>query len=156
MAKRKMAVTSKDEAIAELAHTCEHKALAIWAADCAERVLPFFENSYPNDDRPRQAIAALRTWVATGIFKMADVRQASLAAHAAARDVAEDDAARSAARAAGQAMATAHVPTHAIATAIYAATAVRDAATTNAAAATEQERAWQYRHLLALSKKVSI
>ena len=83
-------------------------------------------------------------------------RQASLAAHAAARDVAEDDAARSAARAAGQAMATAHVPSHAIAAAIYAATAVRDAATTNAAAATEQEREWQYRHLLALSKKVFV
>ena len=45
------------------------------------------------------------------MFKMADIRESSLAAHAAAREVKEnDDAARSAARAAGQAVATAHVP----------------------------------------------
>ena len=26
--------------------------LAIWAADCAEHVLPYFEERYPKDDRP--------------------------------------------------------------------------------------------------------
>ena len=54
-------------------------------------------------------------------------------------------------------MATAHVPTHAIAAAIYAATAVRDAADAADAAdadvATYQERVWQYQHLLALGDR---
>jgi len=143
-----MAVSTMDQSIMELAGRADHKTLAIWAADCADRVLPYFERVRPEDDRPRQAVRALRTWVETGVFRMADVRGASLAAHAAARDVAENDAARSAARAAGQAMATAHVRTHSIAAAIYAATAVRDAADpAGAEAALVKERHWQYQHL---------
>ena len=151
MKKSKMAVTSMDAPIAELVSRCDHKRLAIWAADCAERALPYFEGKYPGDNRPRKALEACRAWARTGVFKMADVRNTSLAAHAAARDVAADDAARAAARAAGQAMATAHVSTHAIAAAIYAATAVRDGAdSADADSATYQERVWQYQHLLAL------
>ena len=59
--------------------------MASWAADCAERVLPFFEDEFPDDARPREAIEACRRWVQTGVFKMADIRGASLAAHAAAQ-----------------------------------------------------------------------
>jgi len=148
-----MAKTGMDKSIEELASRSDNRKLAIWAADCAERVLPYFEQRKPGDDRPRKAIEAIRTWARTGVFRMADVRKASLDAHAAAREVAEDDAARSAARAAGQAMATAHVPGHAIAAAIYAATAVRDATDSpDADAATLKERDWQYRHLLDLVK----
>lgn len=140
-----------DRSIAELVSRTDHRELAIWAADCAERVLLYFEGRHPGDDRPRKAVEAARAWAKTGVFKMADVRKSSLDAHAAAREVEEDDAARSAARAAGQAMATAHVPDHAIAAAVYAATAVRDAANpSDADAATEKEREWQYRRLLEL------
>ncbi|MEX0781079.1 MAG: putative immunity protein [Dehalococcoidia bacterium] len=138
-----------DDKIAALAKQTEQRLLATWAADCAERVLPCFERKFPADDRPRRAIEACREWVRTGLFKMADVRTTSLAAHAAAREVEEDDAARSAARAAGQALGTAHVPTHAIHAARYAATAVRDAAGSMDAAI--EEREWQYRRLRALS-----
>ncbi|MCG7844417.1 MAG: hypothetical protein MIO90_03185, partial [Methanomassiliicoccales archaeon] len=124
---------------------------AIWAADCAERVLPLFEELCPEDHRPRNAIEALRLWTRTGVFKMVDVRGTSLAAHAAGREIEGHDAARSAARAAGQAMATAHVPQHAMAAAIYAATAVRDATSSpDANNAAVEERDWQYRHLLEL------
>jgi len=92
--------------------------------------------------------------VRDGVFKMAEIRGASLAAHAAARDVADDDPARSAARAAGQAVATTHVPTHAIAAAIYAATAMRDSvASAEAATAVMKERQWQYDHLERLRAK---
>ena len=140
--------TSMDDAIEELAGRTDHRTLATWAADCAGRVLPYFEAQSPGDTRPRDAIAALRTWVETGVFRMADVRAASLAAHAAARSVGEYDPARSAARAAGQALATAHVPRHALAAARYAATAVRDAtAGPGADAAALREREWQYGHL---------
>src|SRR5271170_6005290 len=91
----------------------DQKSLATWAADCARHVLPRFEKAYPNDHRPRKAIKACRQWIRTGVFKMADIRGASLAAHAAARQAKQNAAACFAARAAGQAVATAHVPQHA-------------------------------------------
>ena len=104
----------------------------LMAADCAERALPLFEKVYPEDDRPRRAIEACRTWVRTGVFRMAEIRGASLAAHAAARDAKENDAACFAARAAGQAVATAHVPQHAYGAAYYALKAVAAADPANA------------------------
>jgi hypothetical protein len=117
--------------------------MATWAADCAERVLPLFEEAYPGDDRPRKAIEACRTWVRTGVFRMAEIRGASLGAHAAARDAKENDAACFAARAAGQAVATAHVPQHAYGAAYYALKAVAAADPAGAAAKAAAEREWQ-------------
>ena len=153
MKKPKLAKTRMDKSIAELANRTNHRKLAIWAADCAKRVLPYFEGRYQEDNRPRKAIEAARAWARTGVFKMADIRKVALAAHAAAREVEEDNAARSAARAAGQALATAHVPSHAIAAAVYAATAVRDATnSSDSDAATVKERNWQYQHLLELAE----
>jgi hypothetical protein len=144
----------KDERIVELVRKTDHKILAVWAIDCAERVLHFFEEKYPEDYRPRSAIETLQTWINTGVFKMAVIRKASLASHAAAREVGEDSAARSAARAAGQAVATAHVPTHSIGSAIYALQAIyRAAGSSEAEAAIAIEREWQYRHLLELKAK---
>jgi hypothetical protein len=121
--------------------------LAIWAADCAERVLPFFEKACPEDVRPRKAIEACRAWAGTGVFRMADIRRASLAAHAAARDVKENNAACFAARAAGQAVATAHVPQHAFGAPYYALKAVATANPVDAKAKIARELDWQTRHL---------
>ncbi len=126
----------------------DKKILAIWATDCAERVLPYFEEKYPEDPRPRDALEALQVWIRTGEFHMTVIRTASLAAHAAARDVGEDTPARSAARAAGQAVATAHVATHSLGAAIYAQQAVWRAANPDETdEAVAGERDWQYRHL---------
>jgi hypothetical protein len=153
MKKPKLAVTDKDNIIAELVGKTDHKTLTVWACDCAERALPYFEDRYSYDSRPRLAIEAGRAWVKTGVFRMADIRKIALATHAAARDVKDDNAAHSAARAAGHALATAHVPTHAVAAAIYAATALRDAVEpAHAAIATKKEREWQLCHLLNLSE----
>jgi len=105
-------------------HTKRNMGVALTAAKRAERVLPYFERRYPKDERPRKAIAALRTWIRTGVFSMPVIRKASLAAHAAARKAPEDSAARAAARAAGQAAAVAHVITHARGVAYYAKKAV--------------------------------
>lgn len=118
----------------------EHEALAVWAADCAEHVLPFFEREYPKDNRPRKAIEACRAWVRTGVFRMADIRSAALAAHAAAREVKGNDAAFFAARSAGQAVATAHAPGHVTAAADYAVKSANAACITN-------ESEWQYQRL---------
>ena len=100
---------------------------------------------------PRNAIEALQAWINTGVFKMTDIRKASLASHAAAREVGEDNAARSAARAAGQTVATAHVPMHSIGAANYALQAIHRATnSSDADAAIAKERKWQYQHLLNL------
>jgi hypothetical protein len=125
----------------------DQKLMAAWAADCAERVLTLFEKEYPEDDRPRKAIEACRTWVGTGIFKMAEIRLASLSSHAAAREVKENDAACFAARAAGQAVATAHVPQHAYGGAIYALKAIAAADRANSEVNISREREWQAEHL---------
>jgi hypothetical protein len=118
----------------------DRAALATWAADCAEHVLHCFEASYPDDDRPRRAIAACREWVRTGAFRMADVRRDSLSAHAAARDAGNASAARFAARAAGHAVATAHVSSHAVGSAWNGVKAAD-------VAGIPDEREWQYHRL---------
>src|SRR5215210_1489086 len=83
----------------------DHHLLALWAADCAEHVLPYFEAERPGDDRPRRAIEIGRAW-ARGEATMTEARTAAGHANAAARDVI--GAARHAAHAAGQAAAVAH------------------------------------------------
>ncbi len=120
----------------------DQRALATWAADCAERVLPLFENANPGDDRPRKAIEICREWVRTGVFSMAVIRHASLSAHAAARE-APDESPRYAARAAGQAVATAHVPQHAFGGAYYALKAVAASDPANAEANVAREWEWE-------------
>jgi hypothetical protein len=151
MAKSKFTITHEDKEMLDLVSQTDQKTLALWAIDCAGRVLPYFEEKFPADNRPRQAIETLKTWLDTGIFKMALIRQASLDAHAAAREVGADTPARSAARAAGQAVATAHVPRHAYGPAIYAQQAIYRATNSpDAPAAAAQERDWQYQHLLEL------
>ncbi len=116
----------------------DQKLLALWAADCAEHVLPYFEKEFPKDDRPRKAIEACRIWVRTGIFKMAEIRGASLAAHAAAREAPKDSAARSA----GQAVATAHVAQHAYGAVYYALKAVAAIDPVNAEVKVAEEFKW--------------
>ncbi len=125
----------------------DQRLLALWAADCAEHVLPFFETAYPKDNRPRKAIETCRTWVRTGVFKMAEIRGASLAAHVAARNAAEGSAAHFAAHAAGQAVATVHVPQHAYGSAYYALKAVAAADPANAEVKIAEELNWITRHL---------
>jgi hypothetical protein len=133
--------------IDRLARSSDHRVLALWAAECAERVLPLFEKEFPEDERPRVAIVKLREWVMTGEFHMRDVRAASLDAHTAARLAPEGSAARFAARACGQAMATAHVPSHSIAAARYAAKAVWASDPVNPILIAA-EREWQCHYLL--------
>jgi hypothetical protein len=127
----------------------DQRQLATWAADCAARVLPFFERAHPEDKRPRQAIEVCRKWVQTGEFRMADIRGASLAAHAAAREAKGDEAGCLAARAAGQAVATAHVPQHAFGAAYYALKAVAAATIADAEHCVVQEYDWQVQHISA-------
>jgi len=117
----------------------DHRSLVLWAIDCAEHVLPYFEKKYPKDKRPQRAIEATRAWV-RGEVALSVVRTAALAAHAAARAATESTSACAAARAVGHAAGTAHAPSHAAHAAAYAAKA-------KAAVATAKEQAWQVRRL---------
>lgn len=120
----------------------DHKILLIWALKCAERVLKYFEKEQPNDDRPQTALEVGHLVAKTGEATMAQIRKASLDAHAAARTCAENSPARFAARAAGQAVATVHVQTHAGGAAWYAQKALK-AVGGNVA----KEFTWQKKHL---------
>lgn len=100
----------------------DHKLLALWAAICAEHVLPLFEQEKPSDSRPREAIELIRGWV-VGEITMTQARTAAGHANAAARDL--SGAARFSAYAAAQAAAVAHVAAHELGAAAYAIRAVR-------------------------------
>lgn len=100
----------------------DHRLLALWAADCAEHVLHFFESVQPDDDRPRRAIEMVRAWV-RGEIPMMQSRASGGHAMGAARAL--RGAAREAAYAAGQAAAVAHVAAHDLGAAAYAIRAVR-------------------------------
>lgn len=123
-----------------------HRALALWAANCAERALPIFVEQRPQDDRPRAAIEALRSWE-RGELPMPACRTAAFAAHAAARDAtaAGGAAAVAAARSAGQACAVAHMFDHSPHAATYAAKAIglRGGGKSDR----DTERTWQWENL---------
>jgi hypothetical protein len=108
----------------------EHRLLALWAAACAEHVLPMFEAARPGDDRPRGAIEMARRWAA-GDISWWDARSAGGHANAAARDLV--GAPRFAAYAAGQAAAVGHVAAHELGAAAYAVRAARVAGIYDAA-----------------------
>ena len=63
----------------------DRRVLAVWAADCAERVLWLFESQAAGDTRPRDAIDGLRAF-ARGELRIGVVRALSCRAHAAARE----------------------------------------------------------------------
>jgi hypothetical protein len=104
----------------------DQRSSVLWAAGCAEHVLPHFEEKYPKDNRPRKAIEAGRAW-ARGEITMSEARAAAFATHAAAR-------------AAGHA---AHVANYAVKAVSFASAAVL----TDLATAIAGERDWQHRRL---------
>ena len=108
----------------------------LFAADCAEHVLPLYEKRYPDDAGPREAIAAARR------FARGEITEAELIEKRAAADAAAH-AAYAAADAAAD--AAAYAAAHAAYAAAYAA----------AADAADAEREWQGKRLIAyLSGKV--
>ncbi|MEK6843121.1 MAG: putative immunity protein, partial [Candidatus Micrarchaeota archaeon] len=128
------------------------KKLAIWAAECAVRVLPLFEKKYPEDERPRKALLELGKWIKTGIFSMEKIRRASLDSHAAARK-AKSEPAKFAARACGQAVATAHVAEHAYGSSYYALKAIGAMHPENPKEHILREYKWQFGRMPKILRK---
>ena len=75
MKKSKFSLVPHKSYFLALVKKTDQKTLAIWAIDCAERVMSYFEENYPEDHRPRNALETLQTWLNTGVFKMAVIRQ---------------------------------------------------------------------------------
>jgi hypothetical protein len=135
--------------------TWNDKTARLFAADCAERVLQLFEKEFPDDDRPRKAIEAVRKY-ANGEISKDDLIAARAARAARAAAFAAEAAAATwatwAARAARAARAAAFAAGAAAATwatwaAAAAGAAAAAAAAEAAAAAGAAERKWQTKRL---------
>jgi Imm-5 like putative immunity protein len=122
----------------------DRRVVALWAADCAERVLGLFEVEAPGDRRPRDAIARTRAF-GRGELDVAEEIRRRFVNSSAARE-ASTPAAAAAARAAGQAAAIAHMGAHALGAAAYAAKAAGLAAVDQSHAVAEEIR-WQLGHM---------
>jgi len=114
-----------------------HEQKVAWAIFCAEQVIEIYEKKYPEDQRPRQAIEAAKTWLKDPSEKNKNAAYAADAAYAAYAAYAADVAyaAANAAYAADAAYA-ATAATYAADYAAYAATYAAYAATYAANAAT--------------------
>lgn len=122
----------------------DRRLAAAWAADCAEHVLPLFEDDAPGDDRPRDAIARARAFARGELTTAGEIARRFVAGRAARNATAS--AAIAAARSAAQAAGVAHMGAHALGAAAYAAHAAAlhrpddDAARSN-------ELRWQLKQL---------
>jgi hypothetical protein len=122
----------------------DRRTVAGWAADCAERVLAFFEAVAPADDRPRDAIARARAFARGELGAAEEIRRRFVAGRAASE--VRDPGAVAAARAAAQAAGVAHMGAHALGAAAYAAKAAGLGAPDRPAALDDEVR-WQLEHM---------
>lgn len=118
----------------------ERRIVAVWAADCAERVLPLFEAEAPDDDRARDAIARARAFARGELTAAGEIRRRFVAGRAAGS--ATSPAGVAGARSAAQAAGVAHMGAHALGAAAYAARAVELAQPTVPEARADEVR-WQ-------------
>ncbi len=122
----------------------DRRLVALWAADCAERVVGLFEAEAPTDDRVRDGIARARAFGRGELTAAVEIRRRFVAGRAA--QSVKGPAAVAAARAAGQASGVAHMGAHALGAAAYAAKAVGLAAPDRADARDDEVR-WQFEHM---------
>lgn len=124
----------------------DRRLVALWAADCAERVLPLFEAEAPDDDRARDGIARARAFGRGELDAASQIRERFVANRASKSTRAP--AAVAAAYAAGQASGVAHMGAHALGAAAYAAKAASLTASDPEAARQDEVR-WQLDHMTA-------
>jgi hypothetical protein len=122
----------------------DRRLLALWAADCAERVLPLFEADAGDDDRARDGINRARRFGSGELDTAGEIRRRFEAGRAA--QSAKAPAAVAAARAAGQASGVAHMGARALGAAAYAAKAAALASSDQEAARRDEVR-WQLGHM---------
>lgn len=122
----------------------DRRLVALWAADCAERVLYLFEEEAPTDDRAREGIARARAFGRGELTTAEEIRRRFVAGRAV--QSVRSSAAVAAARSAGQASGVAHMGAPALGAAAYAAKAAGLAALEDAGARHGEIR-WQLAHM---------
>lgn len=151
---KKHPLIKHDPRLLELIKTTNQKILAIWALDCVEKHMYLIEDKYPFELRPRESLNILKKWLNDEI-SMWDARKYTWPTLAAARELeSTDKAACMIARACSHTLATCHVPTHAEGSAIYVCAAIYylNQKKENVLSLVEEERKWQIKHLIDLSK----
>jgi len=110
--------------LALLAEAQSKRTLCLWSLDYAEaHLLPVFEREFPDDTRPREALANSRGWL-EGRVKFVDAKDTNNGAHNAATAAEGHPAAQAAARAIAHASLTIHVSAHCMGIAFYGAVAL--------------------------------
>ena len=122
----------------------DRRVVALWAADCAERVLPLFEAEAPAEGRARDGIERARAFGRGELDAAGEIRRRFEAGRAGGSAI--GPAAIAAARAAGQASGVAHMGAHALGAAAYAAKSVALAAAGPEEARRAEVR-WQLDHM---------
>ncbi len=122
----------------------DRRLVALWAADCAERVLALFEAEVPGDDRAGDGIERARAYGRGELDAAGEIKRRFDAGRAA--QAAKSPTAVAAARAAGQASSVAHMGAHALGAAAYAAKAA-SLAVTNPESGRREEVRWQLAHM---------
>ncbi|MBB1510745.1 putative immunity protein [Tessaracoccus sp. MC1756] len=128
----------------------ERRAVARWAAACAEHVLPLFEADQQAEELIRDAVARAHAFARGESTAAAEIKLRMVAVKAAG--AATTQAGAAAARSAGQAAAVAHMGAHALGAAAY---AVKAAALANPQRpdSAEEEVAWQLSQLSAAERE---
>jgi hypothetical protein len=124
----------------------DRRLLALWAADCAERVLPVFIAEAPDEGGPADAIARARAFGRGELDAAGEIRRRFVAGRAA--HAVQGPAAIAAARSAAQASGVAHMGAHALGAAAYAVRAA-ELADPDRPTARDAEIAWQLERLTA-------
>jgi len=117
---------SKDSLLLDNLHhlsdLTNRRVLILWALELAEETVLQLTEKYPEDHRPREAIAASRAWAA-GEIKMPIAKRAILNCHAMAKELTDlADIARC--HAVGQACSVVHTVGHALGYPMYELTAI--------------------------------
>ena len=119
-------LVSKESALLDdlrhLIGQANRRTLILWGLELAEETTQKLEEKYPEDHRPREAIAAARAWAA-GETKMPIAKRAILDCHAMAKELTTPaDIARC--HAVGQACSVVHTAGHALGYPMYELTAI--------------------------------
>ena len=126
LTKRRKMLFSRDslcsQELMKLIQLQNHRAIVMWALDCAKLPLQQFEAKYPDERRPRTCLELCEDW-ARGKIKMPLAKQAILDSHAVTKNI-NDSEYGALCHAIGHAGATVHVETHALGLPIYELTAI--------------------------------
>ncbi|MDR2944748.1 MAG: hypothetical protein LBU81_06710 [Methanosarcinales archaeon] len=126
MKRKNQILFSKDSAfladLADLIGSQTHRAIVLWALEFAKEAADTLLETYPEELRPQEALAASSAW-AQGKVKMPAAQKAILRCHAFAKEIGSPyDIALC--HAVGQACGAVHAPGHAIGFPIYELTAI--------------------------------